>query len=169
MAQGRDALIELLKQRHDFKAWSGTGQRAAVIRDVQLGPADIAGWTVVRSQRKADLTPPRSESLWRRADGKTTESGPLVRVEVFELPTVEAARAHLLEMLADFQSGEFGRRTDLAVGDVVFGFDTGLLFARANLVVLVRNAERQIVVVIPIAQAVDAALLRRLSVAGQPQ
>lgn len=168
MAQGQDALIELLKQRHDFTAWSGTGQSAAAIRDVQLGPADLAGWTAVRSQRKADPAPPRSESLWRPADGKATQSGPLVQVEVFELPTVEAARAHLLAMLADFQSGEFGRRTDLAVGDVVFGFDTALLFARANLVVLVRNAERQTVTVIPIAQAVDAALVRRLSGAGQP-
>jgi hypothetical protein len=167
MAQGHDALIELLKQRHDFTNWSGTGQSAAApIRDVQLGPADVGGWTVVRSQRKAGMEPPRSDSFLRPADSKPTERGPLVRVEIFELPTVEAARAHLLAMLAEFQSAEFGRRTDLALGDVVFGFDTALLFARANLVVLVRNAERHTVVVVPVAQAVDAALLRRLSAGG---
>jgi hypothetical protein len=93
-------------------------------------------WTVVRSQLKLDKDPPRGDSLWRPA----TATAPMVRVEIFELPAVAAARAHLLDVLANVQSAEFGRRTDLAVDDVVFGFDTALLFARANSVVFVRNA-----------------------------
>ena len=164
MAQGRDELIAQLKQRHDFAAWSGIGEPgAAPIREALPGPADIPGWMVVRSQRKVDLDPPRSDTLWRPTDSTPTESVPLVRVEIFELPTVEAARAHLLAVLADIQSAEFARRTDLAIGDVVFGFDTALLFARTNVIVFIRNAERRTVVVTPIAQAIDAMLVGRSS------
>jgi len=161
MQQGREGLIELLRRRYDFASWSGKAQMTGtLIREANLVPTGIPGWERVRSRRNDTVTPPRGESFWRPAGGNQDET--LVRVDVFQLTSVEAAREYLLEALGEFQADTFGRRTDLGPGEVAFGFDTALLFARANLVVLVRNAGRQVIAVTPVAQAVDAAIARRL-------
>jgi hypothetical protein len=55
-----------------------------------------------------------------------------------------------------------GRRSDANFGDVAFGTDSFALFARANLVVLVRKATPQPEPVTPLAQAIDTLILSRL-------
>ena len=84
-----------------------------------------------------------------------------MRVDVFALESVQAAHEYLVDALGEFESSAIRRRTDTNIGDVAFGTETVMLFARGNLVVVVRNAGREIVPVNAIARAVDAAVLGR--------
>jgi hypothetical protein len=76
--------------------------------------------------------------------------------------SVAAAHEYLVDALNEFESGGMGRRSDANFGDVVFGTDSVALFARANLVVLVRKATPQPEPVTPLAQAIDTLILSRL-------
>ena len=85
-------------------------------------------------------------------------------MDVFECASVKAAHDQLIETLGDIESAVVERRTGKnSIGDVSFGLnDTMVLFARANLVVLTRNAGRAVVKVTPIARALDKMLELRL-------
>ena len=78
--------------------------------------------------------------------------------------SVAEAHEYLIDALNEFESAAIVRRTDVTFGDVVFGTDSVVLFARANLVVLVRKASPQTEAVLPIAQTIDALILARLKV-----
>ena len=85
----------------------------------------------------------------------------MVRVDVFECASSDAAHEYLIDALNEFESAGIGRRTDVSFGDVAFGTQSVALFARGNLVVLVRKATPQPEPVTPIAQAVDTIILGR--------
>jgi len=154
-ASDRDAL----KARHDFHAWAG--QRATpaegVLRNVTFTGTEVPGFRLDRADRRETAQPPRLTTFWRRG-----ESSAVVRVDVFECASPEAAHEYLIDALNEFESAGIGRRTDLNVGNVAFGTPSVVLFARGNLVVLVRKATPQPEPVAPIAQAIDTALLARL-------
>ena len=88
----------------------------------------------------------------------------LLAVDVFECASVKAAHDQLVEALANMESDAIERRTEKnAFGDIAFGLnDTMTLFARANMVVLVRNAGPTIVPVSAAARELDLLLVRRL-------
>ena len=81
---------------------------------------------------------------------------------MFECASTDAAHEYLIDALNEFESGGIGRRADAAFGDVAFGTESVALFARGNLVVLVRKATPQKEPVTPIAQIVDALIINRL-------
>ena len=84
------------------------------------------------------------------------------RVDLFECASVTDAHEYLIDVLSEFESAAIVRRTDASVGDVAFGTDSVVLFARSNLVVLIRKATPQAEAVLPVAQAIDALVLGRL-------
>lgn len=155
---------ELLRQKHNFSEWRGEAGAGPVIRDFGLTGDELTGWELVRTKRQDALRPPRLDTFWQRA-GEPTEI--LLGVHVTECASVVAAREALLDALGDFQSPGVGRRTDLGIGDVAFGDGSVLLFARGNLMVLVRNAGRQVDPVIEPARTLDAHLVRLLTRAGE--
>lgn len=143
-----------VEQRHDAGAWRGRSAHAAPLRGLALTGREIPGWQPHRIDRKPG-PPPQTVSLWRRAEAATDE---ILRVDVFELPTVAEAHDYLIELLNEFEATEIRRREPTPVGDVAFGTPLVLLFARGNLVVLVRNAGRAVMEVAGLARELDVRL-----------
>lgn len=151
---------KLLERQHDFAEWQGVDTTVGpTIRGFALKGDELPGWALAKSRRNDALDPPRLDTFWRPAEGSPET---LLGIQVIERPTVAAAREALLGVLADVQSAAIVRRTDLHIGDVLFGQELLLVFARGNLVVLVRNAGPKVVPVVAVAQAVDAVVVRAL-------
>ena len=157
---------KFLEQRYRASEWHGRGGRArSVLKDFKFDGSEIRGWKLHRVQRTEGAQPPVIRSLWRR--GESTSE--LLSVEVFECASVKAAHDQLLEALSNVESSAVERRTGKDVpGDVAFALgDTMLLFARSNLVVLIRNAGPTVVEVDTVARELDALLVRRLEAKRQ--
>jgi hypothetical protein len=151
---------EWLKERYRFSEWAGRSRLPKQQRMEQpsFTGGEVPGWTLERSeQREAGPTPARHTSFWRRGD-----SDAVVRIDLFACASLDAAHEYLVDALGEFESNAMRRRTDASIGDVAFGTETVILFARGNLVVLVRNAGREVVSVTAIARVVDEAGLRGL-------
>jgi hypothetical protein len=149
-----------LEKQHNFAAWQGTEVAGGPItRDLRFKGDELPGWGLLKSKQNDALDPPRLETFWRPADGAPDV---LLGIRVIERPSVAAAREALLAVLADVQSAAIVRRTDLNLGDVLFGHEMMLAFARGNVVVVVRNAGPRALPVIEAARAVDAVVTRAL-------
>lgn len=151
---------ELLERQHNFGEWrAAEAVSGSPIQGFGFKGDELPGWRLVKSRRNDALDPPRLDSFWQPTDDSPDT---LLGIHVIERPSVAAAREALLAVLADVQSAAIVRRTDLAVGDVVFGQEMMLAFARGNLVILVRNAGRRVVPVVDVARTVDAIVVRKL-------
>ncbi|HEV2704606.1 MAG TPA: hypothetical protein VGV59_01700 [Pyrinomonadaceae bacterium] len=97
------------------------------------------------------------QSFWSDPRSRT---GALLDVSIHECSSREAAHELLLRLLAQFQSPLITRRDDAGIGDVTFAdpYGTTVLFARANLVQVVRNAGRSVAPVHEPAGYFDAGL-----------
>src|SRR5271169_244823 len=150
-----------VEKRFSAREWRGhsmSGRRS--IKGVGFEQWEVPGWKLQRLQHDHPAKQTTVHSLWSHG-GSTSE---LLAVDVFECSSVEAAHDQVLEALGNMQSGVVerldGKNTP---GDVAFGLnDTMVLFARANLVVLIRNAGPSVVRVGEIARQLDRFLLRRL-------
>jgi hypothetical protein len=148
-----------LDKHYDVRQWHGRSARARrSVKGFHLEGSEVAGWVLERLDRDEKAKPAAIHSLWRR--GEATDA--LIALDIYECASVKAAHDQLLELLATMQSGAIERLTDkTAPGDVAFGLaNTMLLFAYANVTVLVRNAGPVLVPVRPIARAVAQALQR---------
>jgi hypothetical protein len=149
----------VLEEHYNFSKWRAQGERRKrFLISLHLGTLHIRGWTLEREKRNDKATPPALHSLWRRGDS-TNE---LLALDVFECDSVKATRDQLLEVLSNFESGSVERKTETsAPGDVAFGLgETMVLFARANLVILIRNAGPKVVPITAAAREVDAMIVR---------
>ena len=159
MHAGQKRFIE---KRFDASKWYGHGPRGRrVIKNFTFDGSEILGWTLERVRLDESARPPAIHSMWRR--GESTSE--LLAVDVFECASLKAAHDELVEALGNFESDIVERRTGKnAVGDVAFGLgDTVILFARANIVVLIRNAGPTVVRVGAVAREIDKRLLRQLA------
>jgi hypothetical protein len=150
-----------LERRYRARDWRGTGGRARrVIKDFNIDGSEIRRWSLQRVQRDEHAKPPVIRSIWRH--GETMNE--LLAVDVFECASVKAAHEQLVEALANMESDAIERRAEKnAPGDIAFGLnDTMILFARANMVVFVRNAGPTIIPVSAVARELDLLLVRRL-------
>jgi hypothetical protein len=150
-----------IEHRFGAKDWYGRGPRGRrVLKDFAFEGSEFLEWTLERAERDERAKPPAVHSLWRRDE----TGNELLAVDAFECASLKAAHDQLIETLGEIESGAVERRTGKnAIGDVSFGLnDTMVLFARVNLVVLIRNAGRIVVKVGAIARAFDKMLERRL-------
>jgi hypothetical protein len=150
-----------LEERYSAKKWLGRSQYAkGTIKSFTFAGSEVRGWRIQRMERDERVKPPVTHSLWVRSEA----AAEILSIDLWECPSIKTAHDQLLEVLANMQSGEIERRTGTdAPGDVAFGLeDTMMLFARVNLVVLIRNAGPHVVVVRPIAAGIDAVLVKRL-------
>jgi hypothetical protein len=126
-------------KHYGFDQWSEPkpGAEALFIWRFALGGQELPRHHAVRIETEGQRDAPAIASLW----SPEQKPGVLVRVDVSEAPSVAAARAELLRVLADFQSPQI-ERVEGGPGDVAFGPGgyRAIAFARANLVVVVRNA-----------------------------
>jgi hypothetical protein len=161
----RSAVNDLdgLRQRFDHEAWRGANRlEEELFVHRFLPPPDLLeGWIAARTQLIETADWPRTiESIWQPPEGGRER---LLRVDFFECASRDDAHDFLIRLLANFQSPEIKRDEDGKIGDVAFtGPGRGLaLFARANLVLAVRNAGPEVVAVGDAAQQVDAELIAR--------
>jgi hypothetical protein len=152
---------EFLDVQFAVKEWhgrSGSGRR--MVKGFRIEGSEIKNWRLQRVKRDERAGTTTMLSLWSHGDSGED----LLSVDVFECASVKAAHDQLLEVLANVQSPKVERKTEkTAPGDVAFGLaNTMILFARANLVVSIRNAGPRIVPVGAVARELDAKILRRL-------
>jgi hypothetical protein len=146
-------------KRYGFDDWrEPKGGEALFIWRFALGGQELPGYNALRidTVEHADL-PRKIESLWRT--GKKGADRVLLRVDASEASSVPKARAELLRLLAQFQSPEIERIGD-GPGDIAFGGAgyRALVFASANIVVLMLNAGDEIQSVEPPARDLDRLL-----------
>ena len=151
---------EFLVKHYSASEWLQAQSAPGTVTGMIPGGSEIPGWTLVRAQRKEDTKPPSIHSMWRRDDSAEE----LIAVRITDCANAAAAREHLLEELGNFESPIIQRRTGPdAAGDVSFGLgDTMILFALANLVVVILNAGPKVVSVTPIAKALETLIRRQL-------
>jgi hypothetical protein len=150
-----------LEERHEAATWQRRIKHAdRLVKAFALEGTELRGWTLQRTQRDDGGKPAALHSLWSRDPAGRT----LLAIDVFECKSVAAAHDQLLEVLGQMQSGVVARQTGKSVpGDVAFGHGKAMaLFARANMVVLIRNAGPTVVPVDAIARTFDALVIKRL-------
>jgi hypothetical protein len=154
---------QYLERHYRVNEWHGRGATGRqMITDFDFSGSELSGWMLYRKRREERTAPPAIRTLWHRGD-PTVE---LLAVDVWECASIPAAHDQLLEVLANVQSDAVERHE--GTGDVTFGLgNTMALFARINVVVLIRNAGPKTVDVDPVARAIDA-LIVRLSGPRQP-
>jgi hypothetical protein len=150
-----------LQERFDFAAWKEAPSGAAEISTrglIEVG-SELGGWTARRVQ-PVNVPGARAAHLSMWQQGASAEN--LLRLDVTEAPSASAAREVVLELLGQFQSPEIRRLPDPPAGELAFGApgETVILFARGNVVVMVRNAGRRVVAVTDFAHVVDGRLVR---------
>ena len=161
---------EELKRRFNFEAWRERNllRLTATLKTFEIGENDIPGWYIVRRSYDSTITPPVAKMIWSRREASNEQ---LLSIETRASDSLQGAHAHLLELLGEFQSTALKEKPELDIGDVAFGITdpTVLLFARANLVVLVRNAGPKVIRVDEVARRLDAEIVGQLRRAETPQ
>jgi hypothetical protein len=158
MDTGQKAFLE---QRYNAKAWYGRGGRSRrMLRGFSFAGSELSGWSLQRVRSDERAQPPVLRSLWSRGDALSE----LLAVDVFECASVRGAHEQLLEVLGNIESDAVEQRTGPdAPGEVAFAFaETLVLFARVNVVALLRNAGPIVVSVYEVARELDALLVQRL-------
>lgn len=158
-----EQLLDQLKQRHFYQEWRGatTLEENLFIWQFFLSGNELPGWQAHRIRPVATEGRPSSiQSIWQRAEGGTEE---LLSVDVFECASRTTAHEYLLRLLGEFQSSEMARQKQTRIGDVAFAApeDTTILSARGNIIVLVRNAGRNLAPITEIASQFDRDLASR--------
>ena len=161
-------MLDDLKQRHAYEKWraSNTIEQNLFIWKFFLSGSEFPGWQIHRIQSvETGGWPPSIQSIWRRHEGET---GALLSVDIFEHPSRTAAHEFLVQLLGEFQSPDVTRQEQITIGDVAFAGlgDAFLLFARANLVILIRNAGRDLMPISEVARQFDRDLVSRPEMDG---
>lgn len=162
---GKQEHLELLRRKYDFKKWHDTNKldENLFIWKYLLGKREFLNW---RSRRITPIdvkgVPPHIRSIWSQSLGGPEK---LLRVDVLKCSSRAHAHDHLLELLGKFESSNLIRQEQLDIGDVSFSFkESSILFARANLVIFIVNASRNVVHVIKIARRFDKKLISKIKV-----
>jgi hypothetical protein len=155
--------LEQLKLKHKYETWRNTTtlEENLFIWKFFLTENEFPDWQPHRIQKvEAPGWPPFTQSIWRTPDGKMDR---LLAVDVYECTSRLAAHELVVRLLGEFQSPGLERQKQEDTGDVAFTGhgDTFILFSRANLAVLVRNAGRELLPVFKTAWQFDQHLIGR--------
>ncbi|MHC4618921.1 MAG: hypothetical protein ACYTEQ_14350 [Planctomycetota bacterium] len=169
--------FEKLKERYDFGEWQNRNNLTEnlFIWRFSLLHDQFGNWKASRMRTLEAPTEPGAElllgreievqgqrsrlvqSVWQQAEGGADA---VLSVDAYEFASRAAAHEALVRMLAEFQSPQVKLRQDIPVGDVAFSHPGGriILFARANLVLVLRTIGRTDVPVMDIARQLDVDL-----------
>lgn len=121
---------------------------------------EFAGWTLL-SRYQLPESPSRpilTQYLW----SDDSIAGRLLNVNVYECSSESEARDLMVEVLAGFQLPMSTDENEQPIGDMCFKKNGDVVvFARGNLIVVMRAAGRKHINVLPLAQALDNGLSRR--------
>ena len=145
-----------LAQKFDFEAWKSapSGDATLSIGGLFDVGSELDRWAARRVQV---VTFPRAQAARQSMWQESSSAEVILRLDLIEAASTAVAREIVLELLGEFQSPQIQRLADPPAGDLAFGApgDSAMLFARANVVVLVRNAGRDVVGVVEFARLVD--------------
>jgi hypothetical protein len=148
-----DTLREYLSDHHAIADWPPP--TAGLIHAPDAAGIDLEGWSLVRS-RPLHIPQARDAwlALWKPLDRRGRV---LLRVDLIDTAGPDAAREQLLGLLGEFESPLIQRYFQSPVGDIAFGppDETAVVFLRANVVVALRNAEREVVPLVGPALYID--------------
>lgn len=159
-------LLERLAVVHGFQSW----------RDLNLLEANLfINNFIVRENCLPDLGLLQIESaeaavcrratksVWQLSDDQRDVR---LRFDIFECASLPEARGLVLELLTKIQTDDMTRREYVgaegsAVGDVLFATpdNTRIIFSRANLVLMLRNVEREITPLLGVARQLDQSII----------
>jgi len=153
-----------LEARHALEEWRGRTRldENLFVWRLLLPPDQFTGFVPHRIQHvDRPPWPPMIQSLWRRPSAAMESA--LLHLDAFECPSREAAHDLLVRLLGDVQSPLVARDETVPLGDVVFAGpgDSLLLFARANLVCVLRSAGRGRLPITGLAAHLDADFVRK--------
>src|SRR5712692_7957437 len=157
-------MLDVLRRKYRFDEWRGRSRAAESVFAWRffLSGNEFAGWRAHRIHTaQTPEGPIGTLSVWQRVGG---EKDDLLGVDVYEAESRAAAHDYLLRLLGEFQ-GDLGEPRG-AIGDVSFVSAATALFARANLVVLVRALGTGDPPVNQIADAFDRSLVTRPNADG---
>lgn len=155
------ARLEHLRRRYGYGDWSGKGRSdiPSEAGRVDLKLLSLPGWRLQHVDVLEDQPGRRvSQSIWSlEAEGKDE----VLSIDVYECASRQDAHDFLLELLDQFQSPLIDRLTQDAPGDVAFAHPGGyaVVFAVANLVIVLRNAGRELVPVTGLARTIQEQLI----------
>jgi len=163
--------IDSLKERFGFDDWAMPETRDVNVFLLRFHPANVPlpQWTLQHAvvieaiepqpkglraaEAKKDVR--ATDAVWTQGD----DDARALHVTTYECASREDARLQLLRVLSELQS-PIVERADKTAGEVAFQMPkkTMTLFARGNLVVLMRNAGEKVANVAPTARALDEQL-----------
>lgn len=163
--------IDILSQHYSFQEWGKTRnlEEDLLVWRFFLTGKEVSDW---RSERircfdTIGKMPPTCQAFWTSKDGS---SKVVLRVDTFECASLEDAHSFLLEVLGEshrlnFEPLSKEEEANGAVGDIAFVDPEKLaaFYARANVVVAVRNAGQYSTSVVEFARRFDFALKSRPS------
>lgn len=155
-----DTTRKYLSERHAVAEWSPI--TPGLIIAPEPTAMEVDGWSLVRSR---PLRIPQARAAWTALWAPPDARGlVLLRIDLIDTTGPNAAREELLRLLGEFESPVVQRQFNAGVGDVAFGppDETALVFLLANIVVALRNAEREVVAVTAYGRRIDEQLRARL-------
>jgi hypothetical protein len=167
MPAARRPALARLKRLYGHNDWSGRTRLDYNLFFLRytLRRNELPGWRLLRL-RDFDLPqgPRTIQAIWRRRAGGDEE---LLRFDVFECESLTQAHSYLVRLLAESQQPANMITEVGELGDVAFvgAGSNFVVFARGNLLLLVRNAGRQLRPVQDVALRFDGNLTIR---PGQP-
>jgi hypothetical protein len=178
-------ILDQIKQRYHYQAWRNS---TTLSENLFVWPASVPddgfpGWsplsnqmvTTTSGQAPSDTrlplvytTPRTMQSMWR---GAMYSSNALMSVDLFQTASRRAAHELLLRLLGEFQSLLITRIPTNEIGDVCFSGPGRhlVVFARANLVLLMRNAGKDLISIEEPAYQFDRRLIERPTVRPESQ
>ena len=151
---------DVLKRQLAYEEWGNRTslEETLLVWRFFVEPGLLTDWRLHRA-RDFDIGGGRRiEAIWTRAEGGAEE---VLRMDVVECASLSRAHDQLLRLAAEFQSGALTRQANGA-GDVAIGNGEFLqAFARANLIVMLRNAGPRLVSVLETARSLDGVLTAR--------
>ena len=151
-----DVFREFVAKRHAFKIWNGNRQleENLFIFNFFLGGNEFSNWRLdnLRLINQTHSAPIIQAFLRSKNFDKVN-----IRIDVHERRSLLDAHATVLKILSGFHLLDIVRQEHATYGDVVFSVPTNLviLFARGNLVFLLRNVGKGRAPCEPLAKAID--------------
>lgn len=148
-----------LERRYRASEWRGRSRHAKRSpKTFHIDGWQIPGWLLQRMRRDDLARPMRIHSIWRHEE----LGARVVAIDGFACASVEAAHDQLIDALSQVEPEFMVRQEGKgAVGDVAFELrGTMIFFARANLVLLIRNLGQEAAPVERIAQYLDKSIER---------
>lgn len=151
-----------LEERYEFESWQGANRLESelFVAGFFLGGRELPEWRLVNHRQLRSPELPRTvRSLWTRGQEEPVVESLLV--EAYECDRRREAHEFLLDLTGEFQGPSLDRTEE--VGDVAFSTAGrhGVLFARGNLVIAVRNAGSELRDVSGLASALDRHVVDR--------